>query len=108
MMGPVSLFGVKEATVVGALLFLFFAQASECHIKENSVEPCRVPTDRDPHGCPVFQMQTREECLQEHVGANLKLLSTSVQCFLISDTHIILFKLHNHSVRFFFFFNFTL
>lgn len=85
MMGPVSLSGGKEATVVGALLFLFFAQASECHIKENSVEPCRVPTDHDPHGCPVFQMQTREECLQEHVGANLKLLSTSVQCFLISD-----------------------
>ncbi|KAI4565674.1 hypothetical protein MJT46_009049 [Ovis ammon polii x Ovis aries] len=36
-------------------------EASECHIKENSVEPCRVPTDHDPHGCPVFQMHTREE-----------------------------------------------
>lgn len=78
-----ALFGVKQATVVGALLFLFFAQASECHIKENSVEPCRVPTDHDPHGCPVFQMHTREEGLQENVDANLKLLSTSVQCFII-------------------------
>ena len=68
-----------------ALLFLFFAQASECHIKENSVEPCCVPTDHEPHGCPVFSMHTREEGLQENVGANLRLQSASVQCFIISD-----------------------
>lgn len=75
----------REATVVGALLFLFFAQASERHIKENSVEPCRVPTDHDPHGCPVFPMHTQEEGSQENIGADLRLQSASVQCFVISD-----------------------